>query len=328
MLQIRQAAPDDLGRIMEIYRSAQDFMIRSGNPTQWGHFYPTQALLEADIAQKGAYVLTEQGAVHGVFKLQPGDEPTYRVIEDGAWGSDAPYVTIHRLAGDGRAHGVFRACVEFCLRFSDHIRVDTHADNLPMQRRIEAWGFRRCGVIHVADGTPRIAYEYLAPAVSLAPMTRAYMHALYRDFVYDPAIFLDMALFEKAKQYRYSPEKVDAFFDRRSAEADSLCFAVLFEGRVIGELGLRHICRSSGTCELSIHLQNDSVKGRGLGTQAERLGLRYAFDTLELQAVTADALVKNRRSRHVLEKLGFAFQTETDGFRCYRLDRAAWRGQR
>ena len=42
------------------------------------------------------------------------------------------------------------------------LRADTHADNKIMQHLLEKNGFTRCGIIHVADGTPRIAYQKLA----------------------------------------------------------------------------------------------------------------------------------------------------------------------
>lgn len=41
------------------------------------------------------------------------------------------------------------------------VRLDTHADNVPMQRAAEVLGFQRCGTIWVEDGSPRIAYELL-----------------------------------------------------------------------------------------------------------------------------------------------------------------------
>ena len=37
MLNVRNAEIADLEQIMKIYRYAQDYMIESGNPTQWGH---------------------------------------------------------------------------------------------------------------------------------------------------------------------------------------------------------------------------------------------------------------------------------------------------
>ncbi|MBR5409584.1 MAG: N-acetyltransferase [Clostridia bacterium] len=163
-MEIRKAAKPDLERIMEIYRTAQDFMIRTGNPNQWGHFYPTADILSNDIEAGVCYVITYDDVVHGVFVMRSGEDPTYRVIENGAWPNDEPYVTIHRIASDGLIHGVFRAAADFCAGLSDHIRVDTHADNRVMQRRVESYGFKKCGTIYLANGSPRIAYQWDRPA--------------------------------------------------------------------------------------------------------------------------------------------------------------------
>ena len=44
------------------------------------------------------------------------------------------------------------------------VRIDTHADNKPMQRAIEKFGFVYCGIIKAHDGTPRIAFEKIEQA--------------------------------------------------------------------------------------------------------------------------------------------------------------------
>lgn len=74
-------------------------------------------------------------------------------------------------------------------------------------------------------------------------------------------------------------------------------------------------------CTLSIHLQNDTVKGKGYGTRAELLALQYAFDVLGMVAVNADTVAKNTRSQHVLEKVGFQFIKQENGFKYYRYER-------
>ena len=43
---IKKATSADNRRIMEIYRIAQDYMIQSGNPDQWGHFYAQPELIK------------------------------------------------------------------------------------------------------------------------------------------------------------------------------------------------------------------------------------------------------------------------------------------
>lgn len=44
------------------------------------------------------YVIEEDGQIHGVFAFILGADPTYAVIEDGAWRSDEAYGTIHHIA--------------------------------------------------------------------------------------------------------------------------------------------------------------------------------------------------------------------------------------
>ena len=68
-------------------------------------------------------------------------------------------------------------------------------------------------------------------------------------------------------------------------------------------------------------MQNNAYKGRGYGTRAERLALEYAFETLDMSAVNADVVAKNTRSQHVLEKVGFRFLKEENGFQYYRCKR-------
>ena len=90
-----------------------------------------------------------------------GEDATYNVIEDGSWLSGDTYGTIHRVAGDGQVHGVLTMAVQFCEQKIKHLRIDTHNDNKIMQHVIEKNGFNRCGIIHVKDGSERIAYEKL-----------------------------------------------------------------------------------------------------------------------------------------------------------------------
>lgn len=160
-MEIRKSTLADIGRIMEIFASARDYMISQGNNSQWINGYPGEALLTADIRDGNSYVIEQDGSIVGTFSFIPGVEPTYQHIENGHWSCDRPYGTIHRLASSGKARGISRACFEYCLGQLDYLRIDTHRDNRSMQRAIEAFGFCRCGTIYVRDGSPRIAYDYL-----------------------------------------------------------------------------------------------------------------------------------------------------------------------
>lgn len=157
---VRPARREDLARLMDIYAAARAFMAEHGNPHQWGDGYPRRELVAEDIALGRSYVIEgPDGLAHAVFMFAPGPDPTYQVIEDGAWPDDAPYGVIHRVAGDGQVRGVLAAAVAFARTRCDHIRMDTHADNTVMQAALAKNGFTRCGVIYTDDGTPRLAYQ-------------------------------------------------------------------------------------------------------------------------------------------------------------------------
>ncbi len=156
---IRHATEADLPRILAIYDAARRFMRQNGNMTQWVNGYPSEPLLRQDIANGDLYVMEDESGVYAVFALVIGEDPTYAEIE-GAWQDTAtPYGTIHRIGSDGVHRGVLHECVDWAAQRISNLRVDTHADNLVMRRAIAREGFAYCGVIHVADGTPRVAFE-------------------------------------------------------------------------------------------------------------------------------------------------------------------------
>ena len=161
-MNIRTALPDDLPSILRVYEIAREYMRQSGNPDQWGTSKPRKELLVEDIRKGELFVgEDEKGEIRFVFAFILGADPTYSYIEDGAWLSDAPYGTIHRIASDGTVSGVVKTAVEFCKKTISNIRIDTHEKNTTMQHVVEKLGFQKCGIIYIDDGTPRIAYQLL-----------------------------------------------------------------------------------------------------------------------------------------------------------------------
>ena len=156
---IHPARLSDLPAIEEIYAIARDYMQKSGNPHQWVNGYPRRELLESDIAKNQLFVYESEGVIRGSFVFMTSPDPTYAYIE-GQWPNQKPYGTIHRIASDGQEKGVFTHCFRFALENADEIRIDTHHDNKTMQHVVEKHGFKRCGVIYLENGDPRIAYHY------------------------------------------------------------------------------------------------------------------------------------------------------------------------
>ncbi len=159
---IRKAVLEDIERIMDIFSIARKFMQTTGNPNQWINGYPQKELISNEIANGHCYVCetndSSEKRVVATFCFIEGPDPTYSYIEDGEWPDDLPYYVIHRLASDGTVHGIASTCIEWGLDKSSVLRVDTHHDNKVMQHLLEKNGFSRCGIIYVANGTPRIAY--------------------------------------------------------------------------------------------------------------------------------------------------------------------------
>lgn len=156
------------------------------------------------------------------------------------------------------------------------------------------------------------------PAICLRPMNREDLHAYYRHFEQDPDVFMDMGQFEA---YQYDAARVNALYDARSRQEDRRDFLLMLGDAPIGEVCLKHIDPANKTCELAIHLQSDAVKNRGYGSRAEFLALAYAFDELQMAVVKANAVLKNKRSQHVLAKLGFDQVGQDAVFIDYRLTR-------
>lgn len=155
---IRKALKEDLEVIMPMYEQARVRMRKSGNLTQWVNGYPSEQLIRGDI-ERGNFFIVENGKeILGAFSMIIGEEPTYKEI-DGNWLNEEPYGTIHRLLSSFKTKGIGEQCINYCLSLIPNIRIDTHADNHAMQAVIRRCGFRFCGIIRVADGTPRLAFQ-------------------------------------------------------------------------------------------------------------------------------------------------------------------------
>ena len=153
--------------------------------------------------------------------------------------------------------------------------------------------------------------------IKIIPMTRELIHNMYKNFTNDPAIFA-----ENFHEYVYDEMKVDSKFYQDIKDKTRKVFAICFEGNEIplGELKLKNINLKKKECTMSIHLTNDAVKNKGYGTVAEKLALQYAFNKMGMKAVNADAILKNKRSQHVLKKVGFKYIGKDNDFKYYRCE--------
>lgn len=168
---IRLAEERDKAAMLEIICQAKAYFQEKGID-QWQKGYPNEETVLCDIQGQHAYVLENKDGVVGMETILFGEEPTYVQIYEGAWLSEQPYATVHRMAvsdagkGQGLSGELFLAAEELCKRAGVYsLRTDTHPENHSMQRAVEKQGFTCCGIIHLIggeeDGDIRLAYEKL-----------------------------------------------------------------------------------------------------------------------------------------------------------------------
>lgn len=157
---IRPSKTTDVEPIMAIYERARAFMEASGNGGQWINGYPQRSLVQQDVEQGHSYVCcNEDDEVLAVFYFAIEAEPNYAKIYQGQWQNDDTYGVVHRIAVSGSQKGVASVCLDWCFQQISNIRIDTHKDNLAMQKVLQKLGYAYCGIIHLADGAERLAYQ-------------------------------------------------------------------------------------------------------------------------------------------------------------------------
>ena len=157
---IRQATPADMTGILKVMDAARQTMRASGNLHQWGDSYPSEEIITSDMERGGGLVMEEEGCVVAYFAFLASPEPTYAKIYDGRWVDDKlPYHVIHRIASLPDVHHVFHDIMEYAFSKDGNIRIDTHCDNHIMQHNIKKHGFTYCGIILLASGDERLAYQ-------------------------------------------------------------------------------------------------------------------------------------------------------------------------
>lgn len=114
----------------------------------------------------------------------------------------------------------------------------------------------------------------------------------------------------RAHLERYKPisEITERKFIEKAADpAHGVTLGIVLKrgGRLIGACGLRNVRWKDRTAEFGITIGEPSLRGRGLGTEATRLIVQFAFETLNLHRVQLGVLAHNAAGIRAYEKAGF-----------------------
>jgi len=122
-----------------------------------------------------------------------------------------------------------------------------------------------------------------------------------------------------------SPDDVEPmrqWYGSRADHEDRLDLAAVdrASGRYVGEVVLNELDPNNNSCSFRIAL-GATGQNRGLGTEATRLVLGYAFERVGLHRISLEVYSFNSRARRVYEKVGF----QPEGVL---RDALLWEGQR
>lgn len=153
----RLASREDLKRLTELANQAIAGF-RERGIDQWQKGAPNEQELAAGIEHQNIHVIEEDGEVIAMITVVHGPDESYEKL-NGTWPNSEPYCAFHRVCvdearkGQGIAGRLFAYSEEFGRSLGyKNVRIDTHPDNLSMQRALAKNGFVQCGTLILLDG--------------------------------------------------------------------------------------------------------------------------------------------------------------------------------
>lgn len=164
-MEFRRAKKEEARKILEIIDSAKDYF-KNNHIDQWQNGYPNLTVINDDIEKELNYVLIKDSRIVATAVISFCGEETYDKIYNGKWIIDGKFAVIHRIAvsneykGNGFSGKIIKETEILCKDNSvQSIRIDTHRDNIAMQKSIKKSGFEYCGIIYDTDESERLAFE-------------------------------------------------------------------------------------------------------------------------------------------------------------------------
>lgn len=137
--------------------------------------------------------------------------------------------------------------------------------------------------------------------ITLRPITAEHAEAMFEGLSDKESRWLS------GTQQTFTLEQVRVFCARVANADNRLDCAITLpnDPSYRGEVVLNDIDWANRSANFRIALSGPENRGKGYGTEATGLLLRYAFDTLKLHRIDLEVFDFNLRAQHVYKKLGF-----------------------
>lgn len=99
--------------------------------------------------------------------------------------------------------------------------------------------------------------------------------------------------------------RVEYWFKKSLEKLDGCEFAIVADDKVIGDVGLHHSDRRSGTTSFGVGIFDEAYVGRGYGSDALRVFLDWAFGVQNWRRIWLTTWSINERACRAYRKLGF-----------------------
>jgi RimJ/RimL family protein N-acetyltransferase len=108
-------------------------------------------------------------------------------------------------------------------------------------------------------------------------------------------------------QQIFSKEAIGKYIERVGNDDSRVDMVIVLQetNELVGEVVLNGIDHLNRNCNIRIGLYDDKHFGKGYGTEAMALMVRYGFEMLNLHRISLDVFDFNPRAINVYEKLGF-----------------------
>lgn len=166
-MNFRKTTIEDINNVMKIINEAKEYF-KKNIINQWQDGYPNSDTIYTDIKNNSSYVLESENEILATAMVSFEEDETYKNIYNGQWLNNGDYAVIHRIAvsekakGKGIASAIIKEVEGLCKENGvNSIKIDTHKDNISMQKLLEKNTFKYCGIIYLEDGSERIAFEKL-----------------------------------------------------------------------------------------------------------------------------------------------------------------------
>lgn len=139
--------------------------------------------------------------------------------------------------------------------------------------------------------------------VYLRRMCRGDANSEYLSWLRDP----EVTRYLEIRDMKYTLPLLRRYVSKTISDEKNLFLAVILKkSRLhIGNIRLGPIDRQNSNAAIGVMIGAKQYWGKGYGTEAVGLVVRYAFDKLKLHRVYAGCLVSNVNSARLFEKLGF-----------------------